>query len=439
MAGFWGARRAQREQLAAQDASLALRAQQALVETDERVRLAGDELLFATAELGDDPTAALREALGAVRHHLAEAFELHQLNHDEIPDTPEELRTRNARIVQLCEWALGLLEHHMTVLEVLIANARRAPEVLAQLRAEAAGLRARIPGAQETIVRLGARYSTEALQQIAHNADEAAQLLDFAEHSGEIAKRRREEGQRSAANYALEAATESVRRAGTLLRAVEDYEIEALRAESALAAVVVDSRDDLIRAQGAPQAPAVAVAMQQLQGALTALPAGGTKSDPFAQLSSLREANAALDAAITAAHQRAARPIPPIAYVRHAIDDAESQLGVARSVIAGHRGWIGADARTRLAEAERTIAAVEPLIGDEDTRERALELARRAGALAAEALRLAQHDIDSSRPQDQQGGWGNGPRGNAGNNGGSGMGAVLGGVLLGSLLGGMFD
>jgi len=108
-------------------------------------------------------------------------------------------------------------------------------------------------------------------------------------------------------------------------------------------------------------------------------------------------------------------------------------------VIAGHRGWIGADARTRLAEAERTIAAVEPLIGDEDTRERALELARRAGALAAEALRLAQHDIDSSRPQDQQGGWGNGPRGNAGNNGGSGMGAVLGGVLLGSLLGGMFD
>ena len=439
MAGFWGARRAQREQLAAQDASLALRAQQALVETDERVRLAGDELLFATAELGDDPTAALREALGAVQHHLAEAFELHQLNHDEIPDTPEELRTRNARIVQLCEWALGLLEHHMTALETPIANARRAPEVLAQLRAEAAGLRARIPGAQETIVRLGARYSAEALQQIAHNADEAAQLLDFAEHSGEIAKRRREEGQRSAANYALEAATESVRRAGTLLRAVEDYEIEALRAESALAAVVVDSRDDLIRAQGAPQAPAVAVAMQQLQGALSALPAGGTKSDPFAQLSSLREANAALDAAITAAHQRAARPIPPIAYVRHAIDDAESQLGVARSVIAGHRGWIGADARTRLAEAERTIAAVEPLIGDEDTRERALELARRAGALAAEALRLAQHDIDSSRPQDQQGGWGNGPRGNAGNNGGSGMGAVLGGVLLGSLLGGMFD
>ena len=31
------------------------------------------------------------------------------------------------------------------------------------------------------------------------------------------------------------------------------------------------------------------------------------------------------------------------------------------NVIAGHRGWIGADARTRLAEAERTRTDAEPL------------------------------------------------------------------------------
>jgi biotin synthase-like enzyme len=33
-----------------------------------------------------------------VRTHLGEAFTLNQLNHDHIPDTPEELRTRNAMI-----------------------------------------------------------------------------------------------------------------------------------------------------------------------------------------------------------------------------------------------------------------------------------------------------------------------------------------------------
>lgn len=437
MAGFWGARRVQREQLAAQDANLALRAQQALVETDERVRLSSDELLFASAELGDDPTRPLREALSAVRHHLAEAFALHQLNHDEIPDTPEELRTRNARIVQLCEWALELLEHHMTALETPIENARRAPEVLQQVRTDSARLRLRIPDARAIIARLTDRYSEDALRQIVNNPDEATQLLEFAEHSADVSSRRREEGQRSAANYALEAATESVRRAATLLSAVEDYEIEALRAESTLAAVIADSRDDLLQARSAPQVPAVAAAMRDLEVALSALPASGNKTDPFALLSTLRDANSTLDAAIAAAHERAARPIPPVLHVRHAIDDADNQLSVARSVIAGHRGWIGADARTRLAEAERMRAGIEQHTADEDTREHALALARRTGALASEALQLAQRDIDSSRPQDPND-WTGGGRGNQ-NTGGSGMGSVLGGVLLGGLLGGMFD
>jgi hypothetical protein len=103
MAGFWGRRKREQEELTAQDADLARRAQQALVAADERIRLTTDELAFADAELGPGATKDLREALDSVRTHLQEAFQLHQLNHDEIPDTPEELRTRNARIVQLCE------------------------------------------------------------------------------------------------------------------------------------------------------------------------------------------------------------------------------------------------------------------------------------------------------------------------------------------------
>ena len=93
--------------------------------------------------------------------------------------------------------------------------------------------------------------------------------------------------------------------------------------------------------------------------------------------------------------------------MRHAIDDADRQLGVARSVISGHRGWIGADARTRLAEAERIrldLSAISAQPIGEDDREQVLADARRCGQLAAEALQLAQRDIDSSRPND--GGWG---------------------------------
>ncbi len=450
MAGFWGKRKREQEELEAQDADLARRARTALVAADERIRVTTDELAFAEAELGAEPTQELRVALDAVRTHLAEAFHLHQLNHDEIPDTPEELRTRNARIVQLCEWAEDLLDDRTEALAAPIERARRAPEIIAKVREDAVRLRARIPQARETVQRLASRYSAEALAQGDANPAEAEQLLGFAEHSAAIAERRREAGQREQANLALEACTEAARRAATLIDAVETFEVEALRAESTLSAIVEDSRDDIAVALKEPHTPAVSAAIGDLQAALASLPAAGVNTDPFTLLSRLRTANAALDEAIAKARARAARPIPPLEHVRHAIDDGDRQLAVARDVIAGHRGWIGADARTRLAEAERIRIDLDRYLGtsasaattiDEDHREQAMAMARRVAFLAGEALQLAQRDIDSSRPQggpDQWGGpqqgWGGGRRG-----GGDLMGGILGGLVIGSILDGFID
>ncbi|MCK6066816.1 MULTISPECIES: hypothetical protein [Microbacterium] len=436
MAGFWGKRK--REEQDAADADLAKRAELALVAADERIRLTTDELDFAVAELGEGPTADLRAALTAVRTHMGEAFHLHQLNHDHIPDTPEELRTRNARIIQLCQWAEDLLEERTTALQPSIEAVRRAPETLQRVRADRDRLQARLPHAREVLERLSRRYSPSALQQVSGNPDEAGQLLDFALHTADVSTRRREAGQREQASVALEAATEAVRRAESLLDAVDGYEIEALRAESTLAAVIDDSRGDLVAARSGPRTPAVSAAMTELETALAALPAPGEKNDPFAVLSRLRIANAALDEA----RERASRPIPSESHVRHAVDDADRQISVARSVIAGHRGWIGADARTRLAEAERLRAEIPFGPIAEDDREAAQVTARRAGALASEALQLAQRDIDASRPDDwENSGWGGrGGRGGMGGMGGGGMGGgILGGLVIGSLLGDIFD
>lgn len=454
MAGFWGRRKREEQELQAQDADLAKHAGSALVAADERVRLTADELAFAEAELGHEATAELSQALVAVREHLGEAFRLNQLNYDEVPDTAEELRTRNARIVQLCEWAEDLLDDRTAALADKIARARRAPEIIVGVRADASRLRLRIPQARETIARLAARYAPEALAQVEANPAEAEQLLGFAEHGAGVAERRREAGQREQANLALEAATESVRRAAALLDAVETFEVEALRAESTLAAIVEDSRGDLAVAMREPASPGVTAAMAALQSALAALPAAGVNTDPFSQLSRLRDANAGLDAAIAAARERAARPIPSLEHVHHAIDDADRQLAVARHVIAGHRGWIGADARTRLAESERirieldhflgTPAATVTVIGEEH-REQAMAMARRIAHLAAEALQLAQRDIDSSRPQGGPGQWGDSGWGGSGWGGGRRgggsdvLGGILGGLVVGSILDGIFD
>ncbi|KQZ82107.1 hypothetical protein ASD56_14560 [Microbacterium sp. Root166] len=451
MAGFWGKRKRDNEELAAQDADLARQARAALVSADERLRVTSDELTFAEIELGAEPTKDLREALEAVRTHLAEAFHLHQLNHDEIPDTPEELRTRNARIVQLCEWAEDLLDDRTSALAAPIERARRAPEIIAGVRADAERLRTRLPGARETVERLAARYSASALAQVEANPAEAEQLLSFAEHSAGIAERRREAGQREQANLALEACTEAARRAATLIDAVETFEVEALRAESTLSAIVEDSRDDIAVALREPHTPAVSAAIAELQAALASLPGAGVNADPFTLLSRLRTANAGLDDAIAAARERAARPIPPLEHVRHSIDDGDRQLAVARDVIAGHRGWIGADARTRLAEAERIRIDLDRYLGtsasvattiDDDHREQAMAMSRRVAFLAGEALQLAQRDIDSSRPQGGPDQWGGGPGWGGGGRGGGGsglMGGILGGMVLGGLMDGMFD
>ncbi|WP_223625840.1 hypothetical protein [Microbacterium sp. EST19A] len=445
MAGIWGRRKREQEELAAQDADLARRAEQALVSADERIRTTSDELSFAEAELGESLTADLRKALSAVRTHLREAFQLHQLNHDEIPDTAEELRTRNARILQLCDWAQDLLDEKTSVLAASVAKVRRAPEVIAQVRADAAALSTRIPQTNESVSRLSARYAESAMHQITASAAEAEQLIAFATHSADISERRRAAKQNEEANLALETATEATRRASALLDAVEDFEIEALRAESTLAEVVADSRGDLIAARNAPPVPAVAEAVTALQAALSALTPAGTPNDPFAELSQLRTANSALDDAIAKAQHRAEHPLPSISQVQHAIDDADRQLGVARGLISGHRGWIGADARTRLAEAERLRVDLSDLLPAEETREEALVQARRVAHLASEALQLAQRDIDSSRPDDQGwgggggyggGGWGGRPRGGGGGDIASG---ILGGLVIGSLLDGIFD
>lgn len=443
MAGIWGRRkREQEEQQAAADADLAQRAGQALVAVDERIRGTSDELAFAQAELGEGPTQDLQKALAAVRHHLQEAFQLNQLNHDEIPDTLEELRTRNARIVQLCDWADELLDDKTEALAAQIARVRDAPQIIAQVRADAERLRERLPHARAVIARLAERYADSAVHRVEASADEAEQLLGFAEHSADVSTRRREANRAEEANLALETATEAVRRAATLVDGVEDFEIEALRAESTLREVIEDSRGDLVVAKDAPQVPAVVSARTQLEKALAALPPAGAKADPFTELTQLREANTALDAAVDKARERALRPLPTAAQIRHAVDDADRHIAVARSVIAGHRGWIGADARTRLAEAERTRADIDQLPDGEDSLEPAFQGARRSAQLAAEALQLAQRDIDSSRPQDP-GGWGGGGGGWGGGRGGRGgdgmMGGILGGVILGGLLGDMFD
>lgn len=414
MAGFRFRRLGGAHELEVRDADPAKRAASALFAADERIRAAAEEFAFAEAELGADATARLGETLDAARRRLGEAFRLNRRNRDANPGTADEVRARHLHVVELCKSIEHALDEQAAALADRVVRVRRSPEVFAGVRADAERLRDRLPYARAIVDRLAARYAREALAPVAGNPAEAEHLLGFAEHSVGVAVRRRTAGQLEAASVALEASAASVRRAATLLDAVEDFEVELLRAEAALAPVVEGARRNLAAALGEPHARRVAEAIAELQAALADLPAAGVNTDPFAHLNRVREAQAALDAAVAPVRERASRPTQPVRPVRgahhmhHAIEDADHRLDVARDAIAGHPGWIGAEALARLAESERTRIDLAHCLGsptetvaaiDADHGARLLAMAQRVASLASEAVRLARRDIDAFRSQ----------------------------------------
>lgn len=388
------------------DADLAKRASLALVAADERVRVALDDLGFAEAELGLDTTTQLRETLVEVRSQLNDAFRLHRLNHEPLPGSADEVRARNLCIVQLCESAEDELERHTTALADRARRVRRAPEIVAAVRADLERLRARIPHARDTVDRLAARYAREALAQVDGNPAEADRLIGFAEHSVAVAEVRHAAGRREQASVALEASTTSVRRAASLLDAVETFEVEALRAESMLVALVEECRRDLAAALEEPRSRRVADVVGELQSALSAIPQAGVNTDPFAHLSRLREARATLVSAIAAARERASDLIPLVDHVHQAIRDADRQLDAARDAIAAHPGWVSPEALTSLAESEHARIDLGHFLGgseavitstDQDHREQLIAMAGRVASLASESVLRVRHDIEASR------------------------------------------
>ncbi|TWH28886.1 hypothetical protein L600_003600000290 [Isoptericola variabilis J7] len=384
----------------------------ALVRTDERVRLAGDELDFAVAELGEAEAAGLSAAVREARERLREAFHLHQLLHDHVPDTDEQRRDWFARIVALCRAADEAVAEQVRAVAARRADVRRAPSAVEHVRRELERVRGDVAKARATLGRLAERYTDEALLPVADNPTQAERLLEFADG-------------------AARAAADTVRRADGLLRAVEEFEVEALRAESALGAMIAESRAELATARALPahqRAGAVDAAVAALEEALADLPRPGERADPVASLTRVRRANTALDDAVADQLERVQRERHARAQLGPALDDAERQIATARSVVDDYRAPVGPDARTRLAEAEGELARAR---GEQDP-ERALATARRAATLAAEAATTARRDIARAGQRYPGGTWGD-PRGPRG--GGSGaLGAVLGGMVLGGIL-----
>ncbi|TFC42500.1 TPM domain-containing protein [Cryobacterium shii] len=411
------------------------RAASTLVQTDDAIRSSEQELGFAIAQYGAAATDAFQATLVTAKAQLTQAFELQQQLDDAIPDSEEQKRAWYGAIIDLCGQANAALDAQADSFDELRQLEKNAPEMAASVARKAAAVSDRVASAEAALAALGARYSEEVLGTVADNAREARERLAFTSTALTEGGTRLAGGDTAAAAVGIRAAEESVDQATLLLDAVDRLGADLQAADQSVAGTVAELQSDIITARGLPtDTPASAAlpgaieqAEQTLAEVTTRLGAGHV--NPLELMRLLDAANTQMDAALQGVRDAVAQAQRAQAALNQNLLAARGRVSAAEDFITARRGAVGAEARTRLAEAGRLLVEAESTAATDPPA--ALAASQRANALAADAIARARNDVDGFAGQGARGaGYGGG----GGDNGT--MGAILGGILISSILSG---
>ncbi|MET0861721.1 MAG: TPM domain-containing protein, partial [Microbacterium sp.] len=234
----------------------------------------------------------------------------------------------------------------------------------------------------------------------------------------------------------IRAAEDAVAQARLLETAIDDLATDLAEGEQSATALIAELEQDMAAASALPDpdgrvAAAVAATRQQVDQARTNLASAAMR--PLFTLENLEAANTQIDAVIGAVRDAAAQAQRAQQLLGQTMLQAQGQVSAAEDYITARRGAIGAEARTRLAEAGASLVQAQQLQASDP--QQALALAQRANQLAGQAIQYAQNDVGSFENQGGLGGLVGGGS-NRGGGGGDMLGAVLGGIVINSLLGG---
>jgi hypothetical protein len=416
------------------------RAGSALVQTDDAIRTSEDELGFATAQYGADSVVPFQSALDQAKGQLRDAFTLKQRLDDAEPDTDEQIREWNIRIVELCAAAEHALDAQADAFDELRALEKRIPEASAGVSAAAREVTARVERTRATSSALAQRYTDASLAMVQDNVDQANQRLAFAGTALAAAKDKAAAGDTSAAAVGVRAAEESVDQAALLLDAVDRIAADLAKTQQSIDTVLPELASDLAEARaiaasgdpGGTIAGVVAGTEQTVADVRAKLAAGPINPLEIAQR--LEAANRSIDTVLQGVRDARLQAQRAQSSLQQTLQSARARVSACEDFITARRGAVGPEARTRLAEAGRLVVQAEQTAAADPVA--ALGLAQRAESLADEATRSAQRDVGGFQPE--QGGlddlFGGGSWGRGGGSGA--MGAILGGILIGSVLNG---
>ncbi|MGW8356995.1 TPM domain-containing protein [Streptomyces wedmorensis] len=415
-------------------------ARHVLVATDDAVRTSQEELGFASAQFGEDAVRPFTEAVAFAKEQLTASFRLRQKLDDSFPEDDPTRRAMLEEILRRCAEADTRLDAETEDFDRLRALERTAPEALATVEAAFREQTGRVGMAEAALTAMRERYAETAASPVAGDAEQAKDRLVFATTHVDQARRQIDAGDNGGAAVHIRAAESAVDQAARLIEAVDRRAQELAEAVGKLPGALSETDADLADARGLLGGTAEGVSTADLQGRIAraesvaaevrrGMEAG--RYDPIDALRRVEEADTALDEALEGARERESGTRRARALLDQAMLTARSAIGAAADYITTHRGAVGSEARTRLAEAQRRWDEAQSLAAADDP-QAALAEARQADDLARRAQDLAERDV---RRYGNPNGLG-GVSGVGGSGGGGLGGAVLGGIILGGLFGG---
>ncbi|MDT9697775.1 hypothetical protein [Streptomyces sp. P17] len=352
------------------------RARGLLVDADDWVRTSREELSFAEARAGAEAVAPFAQALRDAEGELASAFRMRQRFDDGVPDDDTRRQQALAGIVGRCEEAGRRLDAEAAGFDQLRGLEGDVGGALEVAEARFRELTARTGSADATLTDLGKRYGPAAVADVSGYVEQAKDRLVFATSRLNEARQGADLGETERAIRNLRTAEGAVAQAAVFVDSVERLAEELASAAGLVSAALTGGEAEIAgareRAAGSPGGQAdvrISHADRVLADVREEVTGG-----PYDPMEALR---------------RIVRGVLPVADGRAGVLSAAAALmarsstGAAHDHITTHRGAVGSAPRTRLAEAERLLAA-RPGLTDLLTAD---ALARRARDLAEQDAR----------------------------------------------------
>lgn len=418
-----------------------------LIAADDAIKSSEQEISFAQAAYGDESVKPFQAALAEAKGHLTESFKLQQQLDDDIPDTVEQQRSWYGEIIRRSEAANQALAEQKQSFDSLRELEKNAPQALATVAAGAQQVQAQLQSAQTQLADLQSRFADSATATIKDNIGQAQERLSFVNTASQNAAQKLGVQDAAGAAVAVRAAEEALHQAKLLEDAIGNVANGVQDAAGKLPAAVAEAQTDLAQAkamlsagqnsQAAGQIAAAESVINQVQAQLAQAQANpAVKLDPPALLQQVETAHSNLDQLLTGIRDQQQQAQRAQASLQQAILNAQAQISATQDYIAARRGGVGAEARTRIAEAQRNLDYALSIQASDPVS--ALTYANQATTLAQQAAQLAQSDVDGFGFANSGYGAGGGLAGRGGGAGG-GFGGGFGGAILGGILGGMLS